>query len=598
MDWSSVFEDEGEEVGDWERTPTNSRAEILNRFGQEYTPLIGYAFTVNYILGVGCLGIPYAFLQSGIILGTIFVVALSFVSYITVLWIAAATQQELKICTYHLSKSTNPFIVSPFTSLAKRKHQLKSAKASTTGENSSLLASVSQKSFSYTLSSTAVGNGNSMALEMVSNADGGSVSGPSSGRSKGKLSRIASKDAVQQLDNQMQIRELEVIDLAEEFLGTYGKLSYQFSLMTLTYVGLLAYTQVFNDTFRMQLWPSVPTFFPPLLFGIIVIPLSCFDLSEQIVVQVIMSILRFLSLGILLIGTLAALMCDYEHAAVANSTSWWSASPTKIVSSKPTIPLIEWSGFGVMFTTAIFSQLFQHSVPGLIRPLSEENKKHIPAIFRAALITTALLYIGTGTVCVLYFGHSLNESVNLNFVGFSWGLSHDNSAVSFFVVRMLAMIVVLFPALDTLSVFPLIAITLGNNLNAAFPGLHQQFQRVLVRWCHYPENSTVTSSEAKRYAVLSWRLIAAFPPVILSILVRDLVVSLQIAGLCGIVVALVAPALLYRQTQERINLLPLAMQESTLLPFSNQDNQDRAVKSVLIVAALALLISVYQMLAI
>lgn len=56
-------------------------------------PVVCYTFTVNYILGVGCLGIPYAFLQSGIILGIALVLLLTFVSYITVMWIAVATQQ-------------------------------------------------------------------------------------------------------------------------------------------------------------------------------------------------------------------------------------------------------------------------------------------------------------------------------------------------------------------------------------------------------------------------------------------------------------------------------------------------------------------------
>jgi hypothetical protein len=56
-------------------------------------PVVCYAFTVNYILGVGCLGIPYAFLQSGIILGVVLILLLSFVSYMTVMWIAVATQQ-------------------------------------------------------------------------------------------------------------------------------------------------------------------------------------------------------------------------------------------------------------------------------------------------------------------------------------------------------------------------------------------------------------------------------------------------------------------------------------------------------------------------
>lgn len=98
MDWSAVFDDVGEGEGDWDRaemqgegpkmqvTMTHIKVSlpplmlrsagdkshrlILQIFGPPtadgrtaYTPLICYAFTVNYILGVGCLGIPYAFQQ-------------------------------------------------------------------------------------------------------------------------------------------------------------------------------------------------------------------------------------------------------------------------------------------------------------------------------------------------------------------------------------------------------------------------------------------------------------------------------------------------------------------------------------------------------
>ena len=39
--------------------------------------------------------------------------------------------------------------------------------------------------------------------------------------------------------------------------------------------------------------------------------------------------------------------------------------------------VFSFDGFGIMFSTALFSQLFQHSVPGLIRPLPEPQKKKV-----------------------------------------------------------------------------------------------------------------------------------------------------------------------------------------------------------------------------
>jgi amino acid permease len=249
-----------------------------------------------------------------------------------------------------------------------------------------------------------------------------------------------------------------------------------------------------------------------------------------------------------------------------------------------------------MFTTAIFSQLFQHSVPGLIAPLSAEHKKYVPTIFKAALVTTSLIYISTGCICVMYFGSHLQQSVNLNFVGFTWGLDRTRAMeedsyvwthkLSHIAVTCVSMLVVLFPALDTLSVFPLIANTLGNNLNSAFPGMS-----ALVK-----SSGRVTErSYIRRVTLVLWRLIAAVPPILLSIFVNDLIFSLQLAGLCGIVVALVTPALLQRQCEFRSTLIPTSLKANSSIPpeFTGK----KYSVAVLALGGVAAVIALCQMLA-
>ena len=62
------------------------------------------------------------------------------------------------------------------------------------------------------------------------------------------------------------------------------------------------------------------------------------------------------------------------------------------------------------------------------------------------------------------------------------------------------------------------------------------------------EQQREQSEQVHRSTTILWRLTAAVPPIIASSLVTDLIFSLQVAGLCGIVVALVTPALLQRKT--------------------------------------------------
>jgi amino acid permease len=406
-----------------------------------------------------------------------------------------------------------------------------------------------------------------------------------------------------------------VLELVLRFLGPWGKTFYQTILMMLMFVGLIAYTQVFVNTFISQLFPTLSTLFPSLLFGLIAIPLSCVDLAEQISVQVIMSILRFLSLATLIFGTLVAI--------------WIDPHPSSDLSSLPDsdpVPLYEFSGFGLMFTTAIFSQLFQHSVPGLIRPLQPNDKKHVSSIFSFALLTTGAIYIFIGIICSIYFRSSINQAINLNFVNYYWGLSPPHSADSplqaylfFGLIKFLSMLIVLFPALDTLSVFPLIANTLGNNFHAAFPKGYKQTSKYLqylphtlvdtllkssipsassARNAHHTAASDPHSSSTgiatgtggggtnisttataystsntyltRRFTLRMWRLLVAFPPVIISMYVTDLALTLQIAGACGVLVALVIPALLQYYSFHEVPDIPAMV--------SNQGNGNDAKK--------------------
>ena len=121
------------------------------------------------------------------------------------------------------------------------------------------------------------------------------------------------------------------------------------------------------------------------------------------------------------------------------------------------------------------------------------------------------------------------------------------------------MVVVIFPALDTISVFPLIANTLGNNLFSASGGKSIkmvarrsiEIRSMLARNAPIQKYESLPLSEktevleeATRISSLAWRAVAAFPPLLFSLVATDLSFSFKLAGLAGIYVAFVAPALL------------------------------------------------------
>jgi len=153
------------------------------------------------------------------------------------------------------------------------------------------------------------------------------------------------------------------------------------------------------------------------MFGGIVVPLSFLNLTEQITIQLFIFFLRFIVVALLIFGTVAAIFVDpYDND---NNKILLPGHSAPYISED--IPLMNFAGFGPMFANALFCQLFQHSVPGLIRPLSSEEKAEVPSTFFWALFTTLVIYVILGVVTVSYFGTLIKESISLNFVGFSWG---------------------------------------------------------------------------------------------------------------------------------------------------------------------------------
>ena len=317
------------------------------------------------------------------------------------------------------------------------------------------------------------------------------------------------------------------------------------------YVGLLAYSQVFANSLQSTLSSELPRSLLALLFGLMALPLSVVDLESQITVQAVMAVARFVAIFIMVAGSLFALFTD----STDNSSSKTSPPYTAPEVAGEMSYSFAFSGFGVLFSTALFSQLFQHSVPGLIAPLPASERKYVNRIFATALATTCFLYLVLGISAACYFGAGTSSSVNLNFTDFYYGLTLETASQSqLSLISACSQVVVLFPALDTLSVFPLICNTLGNNLNSSKTG------QGVTKWIaealkpRFEGSGKGTARERKVFAktasTAGFRLIAAVPPIILSVFVTDLAFSLQLAGIAGLYVAFVCPCLLQIRSTE------------------------------------------------
>lgn len=518
MDWTSIFDETGEDEliipQLMEGHPTEPRLvrlvnklylhdECLDEINHHRLMVISeshatspayslralYYLTINYILGVGCLGIPYAFARAGFLLCSAILVAVTICSYMTVMWVAESGQR------YEIQKRNF-------------------GKDEVASEAASLL-------------------------------------------------NIPGSQTPETLDS----GRYEVIDLVSHYLGPIHKFIYQVSLLFLMYVGLLAYTQVFCGSISAIIWGDEdgPMGLSQLIFASMVIPLSCMELDEQVSIQSLMATARFVAIFIMVVGSLLALLIDNsaerEVGIASRSHPPYWASPDQEGCHMSYVACF--SGFGVAFSTALFSQLFQHSVPGLLRPLRGQPLlfPHAPRVFGASLLTTFTFYFFLGTSAASYFGANTKSSVNLNFANFYFGFAKDGTSGWFLrLLKVASSIVVIFPALDTISVFPLIANTLGNNLYAAtnpsfLKWIAWQMATVRQTCSQNPserrgyndlclDDRKVLLQEASRAATILWRLVAAIPPLVGSIWATDLSFSLLLSGVAGLYVAFFAPALL------------------------------------------------------
>lgn len=273
-------------------------------------------------------------------------------------------------------------------------------------------------------------------------------------------------------------------------------------------------------------------------------------------------------------------------------------------------PWFRVSGLGDLIPVCIYAFIFHHSVPILAQPL--RNKYTIRRVFAVAFGITCVSYVSIGFLVAYYFGSDINAQCNLNWRSYvgcmhppaaygnvtqpgvpcssveTWGPSCVSVSDRPASASIVSFIVLIFPALDVLSAFPLSAITLGNNLMSACLGeaaveppptsSDPESERAALLLggndadTDSSANNSMSGSPAKaskasamsarsffatrrvqrmlrtrrghRLVTICFRLIAAVPAVVGAAFVSNLDNILQFTGLIGIAIAFLIPAVL------------------------------------------------------
>jgi amino acid permease len=415
--------------------------------------MVSVAFTLNYIMGTGFLTLPYAFYKTGIIIGISVLGVITFISILAAFFVLEA------IARGQLIEETT-----------KRMHM---------------------EYIEY----------QSMSLERM-NSFGTQRLTSKSIKNDGNIS-----------DYIVGSLKIEIPELCELFLGIKGKLIYMVMISICMYGCLWCYATVFSNAFSTHLPINDYSYYIYLfIFSVIVIPLTCMELREQVTFQVILAIGRVI---MILLMTSTVLIKLYNESNFIGYDSYSNRVNTFNIKY-----------LYILLPLSMYANIFHHSIPALSEPVLKKSNLHY--IYAVTLLFCFGAYTSISVLIALYFNEHVLPSSNLNWQNFHFYSNHINTSHTVRVIeKMVSFYIILFPAMDVASAFPLCGITLGNNLMSSIYGQNSM---------HYYEKS--------RYLRIYFRMLAAIPSLIGAIFVDNIDLITSFTGLSGFVIALIYPALL------------------------------------------------------
>lgn len=270
---------------------------------------------------------------------------------------------------------------------------------------------------------------------------------------------------------------------------------------------LWAYASVFSSALLIYLDFGPSAYYVYLLlFASIVCPMSCAELTEQKSMQLALAWCRVLMVVLMVTTVLFAFGSNGEPFGEGTQNPDYSSN------------MVKFGGLHLILPVAVYANAFHHSIPTLSEPVAD--KKQLVAIFSTTLGCCFISYAIIGTVLAVYFGEEISSSANTNWDAYG----HFQHGFSSFCGRVVAIYIIIFPALDVASAFPLNAVTLGNSLVSALYG--------------------PTAPAPSRIVVVFFRLMAAIPPIIGASIMSDLGKITDYTGVSGMAICFIFPALL------------------------------------------------------
>jgi hypothetical protein len=330
-------------------------------------------------------------------------------------------------------------------------------------------------------------------------------------------------------------RKYELSLLTEIFLGKMSSVFFCITTLGDLYGITWALCSIFANAFANEfpLGDTQDGGYKPYIamFMVVAVPLSCTSVTDQLGIQMIFMMARFVMV-ILMVGTVAgAYGADEPHfgSQVGPVNDVTLAKPSNIAS---------------VTMTCMFATSHQFSAPTMAS--ESRSKTGLTQVFGIATAFSYATNLLLGILLALFFGQDQPDSSNLNWGDYHGGTGEADPAAW---ARVISGYIVLFAAIDIIAVYSLIAVSTGEILMGAVYGdrVHEVEKDWRIR--------------------TAFRLLGSIPPAIGAMVVSDLGVIAKYAGIFTVLSYTVCPSLLALSSRARMkeNDLPLTTYYSSIV---------------------------------
>eukprot|EP00092_Neocalanus_flemingeri_P014748 GFUD01015915.1.p1 GENE.GFUD01015915.1~~GFUD01015915.1.p1 ORF type:complete len:521 (-),score=128.06 GFUD01015915.1:235-1797(-) len=405
--------------------------DIQDLTGAQYSPLTGLIYIFNLIVGTGALTLPAAFHDAGWLLSSVIIILLAFMSYLTATFVIESMAAANAMIHW------------------KRLQRLKRSGGP-----------VSEQLVARTLQVQAIGGARETPSSPLLRA-------ASSARRQedDENQPLIDQDAIERIpstvSNYYEITEItEMGRMASLFFSRGGRNMFYLCLVIYLYGDLAIYGAAVAKSVR----DVACNYKPPNMTS----PLNISD-SELCWADSTKTRLDayriFLAVFVCTIGQFV--FCNVtktKYLQIATTLMRWQAFIVMVVLATLTLvnespaspPASRISGLPNLFGVCVYSFMCHHSLPGLVTPISDKKKLYSLMLGDYAIILSFYFLLAfTG----IFAFRDINDLYTLNF--------QPSPSDSWF-LWSLHFFLSLFPVFTLSTNFPIIAITLSNNLKSLF----------------------------------------------------------------------------------------------------------------------------------